>query len=60
MTTKQIEASREIRLWCTQVVLPIVGAIIFKDDIRDFVKSKVHELKDNNKPAWWNRQTQQT
>jgi hypothetical protein len=49
MTYKQIEASREVRLWIGQVIVPAlaVGAMAMsKPEIRDKVNAKVKEVKN--------------
>ena len=45
MTYKQIEASREARLWITQVALPIVGVVMLVPDARKAVMTKLKEAK---------------
>jgi len=49
MTHKQIEASREARLWLTQVVLPIVGVVMVVPETREAVLTKTKELKETVK-----------
>lgn len=47
-TWKQIETSRERRLWFTQVIIPsiIIGGVIFsKPEVRGFVKDKIDKVK---------------
>lgn len=48
-TWRQIEASRERRLWITQVILPIVGFVttvaMVKPDIVEKAKEKASEFK---------------
>lgn len=46
MTYKQIEASREARLWLTQVALPIVGIVMMVPDARNAVVTKLKEAKE--------------
>ena len=46
MTWKQIEASREARLWIRQIVVPIVGIIAFVPEARNAVVTKAKEAKD--------------
>lgn len=54
MTYKQIEASREVRLWITQVIVPVLGiAMLFPEcrkavvdkatDVSNYVKNKFHK-----------------
>lgn len=48
MTYKQIEASREARLWIRQVIVPVcfgVAMIVTNDEARDFVKAKYASAK---------------
>ena len=48
MTYKQIEASREARLWIGQVILPAIGggvALMANPNFRDFVTSKYEDVK---------------
>lgn len=49
MTYKQIEASREMRLWISQVVVPVVGAAAIawtNPDVRDYVGDKWAKTKE--------------
>lgn len=46
MTYKQIEASREARLWITQVVIPAVGIAMMIPEAREAVVAKAKEVKD--------------
>lgn len=49
MTYKQIEASREARLWIGQVIVPAavgVAMVLSKPEARDFVKEKYNSLKE--------------
>ena len=52
MTYKQIEASREARLWLTQVVVPIFGAIMLVPEARQAVVAKVKQAKKNIETAF--------
>lgn len=45
MTYKQIEASREARLWLTQIVLPITAVIMMVPETREAVMTKAKEMK---------------
>lgn len=49
MTYKQIDASREIRLWVTQIVLPAVatvGAVLYTNpELRHKAADKVQDIK---------------
>lgn len=58
MTYKQIEASREIRLWLKDVVVPTaVGVAIYmsNDDLRREVKAKFNTAKEFVKSKIINR-----
>lgn len=49
MTYKQIEASREARLWVTQIIVPTicgVGMLMTVPEIRETVKTKASEIKE--------------
>lgn len=45
MTYKQIEASREARLWITQIVLPVAAVIMMVPGTREAVVTKTKEMK---------------
>lgn len=48
MNYKQIETSREIRLWIRDIIAPAVigGAVIFSNpDARNWVKEKAQNIK---------------
>lgn len=47
MTYKQLETSREVRLWLTQIVLPIVTVVALVPEARNAVVTKVKEVKKN-------------
>lgn len=47
MTYKQIEASREARLWLVQIVLPIATVIMMVPEAREAVMDKVKAAKKN-------------
>ena len=47
MTYKQIEASREVRLWLAQIVLPIATVIMMVPEAREAVVDKVKAAKKN-------------
>lgn len=47
MTNKQIDASREARLWLGQIVLPIVGVVMMVPEAREAVMTKVKQAKMN-------------
>ena len=45
MTYKQIEASREARLWLTQVVIPAAGIVLMVPEARKAVVDKLKAAK---------------
>lgn len=48
MTYKQIEASREARLWIGQVIIPaiaVVGAVMTVPEVRKAVTEKANNIK---------------
>ena len=47
MSYKQIEASREARLWLVQIVLPVVMVIMMVPEAREAVVDKVKTAKKN-------------
>ena len=49
MSRRQIESSRETRLWITQVLLPVVGIVMLVPEARNAVVAKVKEVKDKIK-----------
>lgn len=52
MTYKQIEASREARLWIGQVIVPAavgIAMVLSKPEARDFAKQKYNSVKDKVK-----------
>ena len=52
MTYRQIESSRERRLWITQVVMPtalVAAAILGNREVREDLKDKVTDLKEKIK-----------
>ena len=49
MTYRQIEASREVRLWVTQIIVPTIfgiGMIMSVPEVRAKVKAKTSEIKE--------------
>lgn len=47
MTWKQIEASREARLWIGQVIIPaVVGVMAVSPEARQTVKAKYAQVKN--------------
>lgn len=49
MTYRQVETSREIRLWITQVIIPMFGIAMMIPEAREAVVTKARELKDKFK-----------
>lgn len=52
MTRKQIDQSRELRLWATQVITPAAIAVIAVLKIpgaKEFVVNKFNEIRDSVK-----------
>jgi hypothetical protein len=47
MTYKHIEASREARLWLTQIVLPIVTVVALVPEARNAVVTTAKKAKKN-------------
>ena len=49
MSYRQIEASREARLWITQVIVPtllLAGTVVMVDpELKEAVKTKVKDVK---------------
>ena len=48
MTYKQIEASRELRLWIGQVIVPAVSVtavVLANPDVRNAAKEKLDNIK---------------
>lgn len=46
MTRRQIDASREARLWITQVIIPAFGVAMMIPEAREAVVAKAKEVKD--------------
>lgn len=44
MTYKQIETSREIRLWVTQIATPLITAVLLVPEVREEAVKKVKEV----------------
>ena len=44
MTNRQIEVSRELRLWVTKVIFPVVGIVLAVPSSRKFVVAKTKEV----------------
>ena len=53
MTNRQIETSREIRLWIRDIIVPSIGVgatvLWLHPEIKDNIKSKVDEIKSKLK-----------
>ena len=53
MTWKQIEISREIRLWVTQVIVPAVGlavgTVMLNPELKEKAMNKFEEFKNKVK-----------
>jgi hypothetical protein len=49
MTYKQIEASREARLWITQVLIPAIGVVMMIPESRKAVVEKAKDVRDRIK-----------
>ena len=49
MTYKQIEASRETRLWLTQIIVPIATVVMMVPETRNAVVTKTKKVKETIK-----------
>lgn len=52
MTYKQIEASREARLWISQIVIPAAAVVVTAmsvPEVRSAVSAKVNDVKESIK-----------
>lgn len=52
MTRRQIDASRERRLWISQVIMPTlttIGTLMLIPEVRETVKLKATEIRDKIK-----------
>lgn len=52
MTYKQIEASREARLWIGQVIVPALtaaGTLLLIPEVRETIVTKARDVKDKIK-----------
>ena len=53
MTNRQIETSREIRLWIRDIIVPSIGVgatvLWLHPEIKDNIKSKIDEIKSKIK-----------
>lgn len=52
MNNKQIETSREIRLWMTRVVLPVFGITMMVPSAREAVVTNFKKAKENIENAF--------
>lgn len=46
MSWKNIEISREVRLWITQILVPIVGVALVIPESREALKTRALKVKD--------------
>lgn len=51
MNYRQVETSREIRLWITQVIIPMFGIAMMIPEAREAMVTKARELKDKVKES---------
>ena len=49
MSYKNIETSREVRLWIGQVLIPVVGVALAIPESREYVKQKYYTVRDKVK-----------
>lgn len=49
MTYKQLETSREIRLWLGQIIVPAVAGAMMFPEVREKVKSSAQNIKSKIK-----------
>ena len=49
MSRRQIDASREARLWVTQVVVPVIAVTMLVPEWREAAVAKVKDLVDKIK-----------
>lgn len=48
MTNRQIEQSREIRLWIAQIIIPAAAVMMMaKPEIKQAIANKVENVKNN-------------
>lgn len=52
MTHKQIDASREVRLWITQVIIPAMGIVMMVPETREAVMTKARKVKQSIETAF--------
>ena len=57
MTNRQIETSREIRLWIRDIIVPSIGVgatvLWLHPEIKDNIKSKVDEVRSKLKKKYF-------
>lgn len=49
MKQKHIDASREARLWLSQIVLPVAGIVMMVPETREATLAKIDQLKESVK-----------
>lgn len=49
MNWKQIETSREVRLWATQIILPVAAVVMMVPEARNAVIEKAKNVKESIK-----------
>lgn len=49
MTRKQIDQSREIRLWLGQILIPAAGILLAFPEVREKAKEKVLQARDKTR-----------
>ena len=52
MSYKNIEASREARLWLGQIIIPVAGIILMVPEAREAVTKKIKMVKSNIETAF--------
>lgn len=52
MTWKQIESSREARLWLSQIVIPLIGVTMMVPEARKAVVEKAQKVEKSIKTAF--------
>lgn len=45
MKQKHIDASREARLWLSQIIIPTFGIVMMVPEAREAAKAKAYDLK---------------
>ena len=53
---QRIDASREVRLWISTIITPVIGGLTFAltthPEIREGIKNKYYDIKHNVKQKW--------